>query len=261
MTKTIHFTIAGSAAGSVREIIKDRQSASLQPVNECFSIGPLFNISQPSGLHARRNYLRRVFEKIHLLSLFDEIEPHIGLIDTCQIPQKVGRIVVWCGANADEQLLLRVICANLSDVPLDVVDVGGLNRQNSQRSAVGGSNLAELAEAEHKAVCLSEDARNRLSAEWQQITSNKYLLHIFVDGEMRGVEENFYDGEIQDRYPVEFGSAARLVGEVMGQSEFLVGDTFINYRLRELVGRGVIEADDAHKQLRFMKVRRARNIL
>jgi hypothetical protein len=45
---------------------------------------------------------------------------------------------------------------------------------------------------------------------------------------------------------------------VMGRSEIQMGDTFLDYRLRELIARNVIEALDVEKQLRFVQVRRVR---
>lgn len=76
-------------------------------------------------------------------------------------------------------------------------------------------------------------------------------------GQVNGVDETFFDPMLIDLYPEEFGSAARLVGEVMGRSQIQIGDTFLDYRLRILIENGAVEARHADRQLRFVQIRRA----
>ena len=42
----------------------------------------------------------------------------------------------------------------------------------------------------------------------------------------------------------------------MGETPHLIGDSFLDYRLRELIARGEIDADDATARLASMRVRR-----
>lgn len=257
--KTVHITISGSAAGNVRELIKERQCEQLVAVGECFSVGPLFNISEASGLCARRKYLQKIFEAIHQESVFEEVVSHIGMVDIRRLTEETARIVVWCGANADEQILLRAVCANSLDLPLMIVNICTMNSAYANRSAIGASTVEELLAAERNAVLLSADARKKLSADWENLVRRHHMLHIFLDGDVIGVDETFFDPMLTDLCPEEFGSAARLVGEVMGQSQIQIGDTFLDYRLRNLINKGIIEARNSDKQLRFMQVRRSQS--
>jgi hypothetical protein len=253
--KTVHLTIAGSAAGNVREVIKGRDLHQLIAVEEWFSVGPLLDISEPGGLEARKAYLRNIFEKIQESSMFQEIESHVGICDIQRIPPDTNEIVVWCGANSDEQVLLRA-CSIWSDKPIRVVDVRNLNPDYEKRSAIGGCTIDELRLAEANGAFLSPAAVKRLAEEWRNLIKGKDLLHIFVDGELTAVSETYFDPMLIDLCPRDFGSAARLVGTVMGHSPVLVGDTFLNYRLRELIAKGIFEAVDADKHLQLMQVRR-----
>jgi hypothetical protein len=255
---TVHLALGGSAAGNVRELIKNRLSERLIRVDDIYSIGPLFNIHEERGLRARKDYLRKIFLTINEGSHFETFIPHIGLVGILRIPKDASRIVVWCGANADEQTILRAVCANLPETPLIIVDIDTSSPPACQRVAIGGCNLEELAKAEEKAVVLSADARERLAAEWRNLISEQHLLRIYSGGCVKGVSETFFDERLVDLCPEHFGSAARLVGSVMGRSEIQIGDTFLDYRLRALIAHGVIEALDVEKQLRFVQVRRAR---
>jgi hypothetical protein len=255
--RAVHVTIAGSAAGNVRELIKEREFEQLLSVEDCFSIGPLFKIPEASGLLVRKNYLRKIFDKILQPTLYEEVCSHIGVADLRRLPVEAKQIIAWCGANADEQILLRAVCSFVADIPIKVIDISTMNSINKKRSAIGGSNLAELAQAEQSAVLLSGDVRKRLTAEWESIIGAQDLLRIHLDGQVKAVEETYFDMMLEDMCPRDFGSAARLVGKVMGQSQVQIGDTFLDYRLRELIDKGAIEARHEDKQLRCMKVRQA----
>lgn len=254
---SVHVTVGGSAAGNVRELIKGREVDRLVVVEEWFSVGPLFGVSEPGGLEARRSYFRKIFEKIGWAEIFREFEPHLGTSDLYRIPAQTDHIVVWCGANAEEQILLRAVCAIWSEIPLTVVDVRNLGVDYEKRSAVGGCAIEELRRAESAAAILCPDAVERLAVEWRRFLSEEALLRLFVDGHVIAVDEAYFDSMLIELCPGNaFVSAARLVGAVMGRSPYLIGDAFLDYRLRELIAEGIIETRGGDHRLNLMQVRR-----
>lgn len=64
------------------------------------------------------------------------------------------------------------------------------------------------------------------------------------------INQYYYDNDILEHTPDEFMRAARVVGTVMGMSDQVVGDTFIDYRLRKLIEAGKIEY---RGKLRYMR--------
>jgi hypothetical protein len=256
---TVHIALAGSAAGNIRELIKARPAARLAVVDECFSIGPLFNITAPAGLQERKNYIKNLFEKTLQAAVFEDIQPHLGICDIQRIPKQADRFVVWCGANADEQILLIAVAAIFPAIPLNIPDVHGVSVKQKRRSAVGGCTLDELLLAEQRMFLPSPADRKNLLEKWAALVNDKAVLRVFSDGHVIGVEETVFDQMLNNFCPEEFGSAARLVGTVMGHSQIQITDTFLDYRLRHLIAKGDIEAGDPHQPLRFLQVRRARS--
>ena len=255
---TVHIALGGSAFGNVRELINRRPSEMVLSIDDCYSIGPLFNIAERSGIDAREAYIRQMFNKIRQPTAYEAYHPHIGLADLLNVPQDTLGFVVWCGSNADEQILLRAACANLGEIPITVADVGASDFFDRQRSAVGGCNRDTLVQTERRAILLSADEKEQLSAEWRNLISQHQLLRVFSNATIQSVGEDFFDQSLVDFCPEEFGPAAQLVGRVMGYSDLLIGDTFLNYRLRELIAQGMIDALDAETQLQHLQVRRAR---
>jgi len=256
---TVHIALAGSAAGNIRELIKARPDAQLAVVDECFSLGPLFQITAPEGLRAREHYIRALFVTTRQAAVFEEIQPHLGLGDIQWLPGAAERFVVWCGANADEQILLMAVAAMFPATPLHIPDVHGISGEQNRRSAVGGCTVEELARAEQSLSFPSQADREDLARHWETLLGSQEFLRVFADGRVIGVDETFFDPLLESFCPEEFGAGARLVGTVMGHSQVQITDTFLDYRLRQLIAKGDIEATDPHQPLRFLQVRRARS--
>jgi hypothetical protein len=152
--------------------------------------------------------------------------------------------------------MLRAACAGWQDRPLYVVEVEADSGGTVSHRAVGACTLDELRAAQQRARLLSDHARAALAADWELRLRSEHRLRIFENGQIVGCEEDLFDPLLLGACPREFASAARLVGQVMGESPHLIGDSFLDYRLRELIAHGAIEADDANARLAAMRVRR-----
>lgn len=129
---------------------------------------------------------------------------------------------------------------------------------SSPQRAVGACAVDELRVAERSARLLSVTERSVLAADWDRLLRTEHRLRIFDNGRIVGREEELFDSMLVAACPDEFAIAARVVGHVMGTSRYLIGDSFLDYRLRVLIAGGEIEADDAALRLRLMRVRRQR---
>lgn len=252
----VHFAFGGSAAGSLRELCKNRATDYVVELVDPLWIGPLRDIDQPAGLQERKRYLKQLFERILAGDLCAELEDRIGLPELAVAWPDAARAIVWCGPNADEQVLLRAACAGWHSRPLYVVDVGVGSGDDAPRPAVGACTVDELRVMEKGARPLSDAERSALTADWESLLRAEHRLRIFENGRIVGCGEELFDSMLVNACPDECCIAARVVGQVMGTSPHLIGDSFLDYRLRVLIARGEIEADDAALRLRSMRVRR-----
>ena len=256
MFDVVHYVSGGAAGGSLRALCKGRPADWVVEVLDPLAIGPLRDIDLPAGLRERRGYLRRLFERIGETELYASLAAGIGLPELGAARPDAARALVWCGPQADEQLLLRAACAGWGERPLWVVDVGAATDGKVPRRAVGACSLDELGAAEQGARRLSDAARALLAADWERQLRTEYRLRICEGDQIVGCDEALFDPRLLAACPREFASAARLVGQVMGESPYLIGDSFLDYRLRELIARGEIEAVEAEVRLPFLRVRR-----
>ncbi|MBP8283713.1 MAG: DUF1835 domain-containing protein, partial [Chromatiaceae bacterium] len=238
MFDVVHYVSGGAAGGSLRALCKCRPADWVVEILDPLAIGPLRDIDQPAGLRERTGYLRRLFERIGEMELYASLATGIGLPELGAARPDAARALVWCGPDADEQLLLRAACAGWGDRPLWVVAVGAATGGTVPHRAVGACSLDELRVAEQCARRLSDTARAALAADWERLLRTDQRLRIREGDQIVGCDEDLFDPRLLATCPGEFASAARVVGQVMAESPHLIGDSFLDYRLRELIALG-----------------------
>lgn len=106
----------------------------------------------------------------------------------------------------------------------------------------------------------------RLEWEWQEIMEQAGMLRIWRDSKVLEVPVDYYDQyllEMLDKLkpPTDdngFLKSARLIGEAIGYCEQYIGDSYFEYRLRELIYDGILEIKGVPAAMRFYSIRRKR---
>lgn len=79
---------------------------------------------------------------------------------------------------------------------------------------------------------------------WKTLQSENAPLRAVVNGQLRSVPVDFYDGFIREALaaqPVEF-QEARAIGTVLGKYQLGIGDSFVAGRIEEMIRCGELEA-------------------
>lgn len=78
---------------------------------------------------------------------------------------------------------------------------------------------------------LSPIALRMLAGRWQELKEENAPLRAVVNGEVRSVEETFYDGLIRRHLPDGETTVGRLIGEVLGRERPGIGDSWLAERI------------------------------
>jgi hypothetical protein len=253
--ETIHLVLGGSAAGTVAALVSGEAGQRVVPLDDNLSMGPLFCLDTPDGIAERRRWIKTLFKTIYADFAFDEIMNGIGLPVLDELGGREASFIIWCGPNADEQLMLRAVMAKLQGKAVKIVDVGPLQTMGHSPKAVAQCPPDALRRAFSEARTPGDRQIQSLGQEWVEQLSRTGTLRVFREGRIVDVSEDHFDAAIRAAVPPEFGIAAKVVGRVLGESEDVIGDAFINYRLRRLIEAGLIEAMNAEGHLLSMKVR------
>jgi hypothetical protein len=99
--------------------------------------------------------------------------------------------------------------------------------------------------------------------EWKQLSESRDVLRIWSNSEIKSVAEDYFDDYIIDtarklqveRNNNDFIKAGRLIGTVLEHLNQLVGDFYLEYRLRHLIGSGVFLVEGPLEAMRSYSVR------
>ena len=154
------------------------------------------------------------------------------------------KVVLWCGETAGDRLFGYMVCA-LVGRDLSVVDLaplrGVLPNPNVAALSMGhcsGENLKQLL---GNIVPLAEGEKSANAELWLKWSKSVADLRLLSNkDEIIEVDRQIFDDVILSASSGEWQPAAKVVGQVLCQIDFAVGDSFLHRRIVELASEGKI---------------------
>ncbi|WP_243734996.1 DUF1835 domain-containing protein [Paenibacillus turpanensis] len=276
----VHIVVGDSFSGGMKQALKKLGWADqhkLIPLRENYAIGPLTGLNSLEGRKARADWFRdNISEAFESYTDFEEDFQEL-LAKVENIPEQ-AQVVLWASGNACEQTGMRhaIQLLRRKRNPICVYDAAYLSskmdsdkRQDVEIDSLHSGELSpdKLTKALQRmdgSGNLSESNIQRLEEEWQDISRQEGVLRIWQDQKLVEVKANYFDSYLLEkldklRPPAaaqEFLAAPRLIGEAIGYCDQYVGDTYFEYRLRELIYDGILEIKGVPAAMRFYRVRR-----
>ncbi|MCY8758694.1 DUF1835 domain-containing protein [Bacillus haynesii] len=262
----VHIAFGESAGGSINMMLKQLgaiQEKSLIVLPELFSIGPLQKLEVKEGRVNRYQWL-----KTHLNDRFHELGERYSRFEEAvsalsAFPEQAS-VFIWTGGHAHEQTGLRFVHHILGQMNLAVFHLNTSKYFPHTRSSgeLNDENLRFMYEQGDQ-VPLTDAERRSLAEEWTALSQQTSVLRVWEDGRIKSVKEDFYDSFIigklaklqKNRAASTFINCPRLIGEVIGHLEENIGDEYIEYRILELIRKGIFEMEGVPKGMRYFSVR------
>ncbi|MCY6484208.1 DUF3658 domain-containing protein [Clostridium aestuarii] len=249
MSNYFHIAIGDSPRGTIRVYFKEHKDSKYYGETRCFrddlSTGSIYELER--NIDKRVQWFKQMFIETVELEFIKEIDKEIEENYNLElsIPED-GKIIVWHGDNVIEQTALRYLANRFKNNEIYEISVSKsvekeFNGEKYKARATGECNPEEIGKALENISLIKEDTKQMFMDEWNELRKSKSTLRILKDGKIINVDESYYDADILEYTPNEFMKAARVIGTVMGMSQQVVGDTFIDYRLRKLIEAGKIE--------------------
>lgn len=153
-------------------------------------------------------------------------------------------VVVWRGTSAGDMLFYYMVCS-LVDVALREVDLTPL-RQMLPNKNVGALSMS-VCSRENINYLLSRvqpigvEQKDEAAKQWAEWSKSVAALRVLdKTGEILEVEEEVYDEALLSLCRGEWCAAPRVVGRLLCEVDFGVGDSFLHHRLISLARRGII---------------------
>jgi len=102
----------------------------------------------------------------------------------------------------------------------------------------------------------------RIEQEWQKISKEDGLLRIWQSGEVLNVTADYYDDFLLETLEEleslsdnnGFIKSARLIGEAIGRCNQYMGESYFEYRLREMIYAGILEIKGVPAAMRYYSI-------
>jgi len=264
LSEFVHIVFGDSAAGTLKYFFQNNENQFKGEVinfREDYSIGPIYEMDTKKGIDRRIEWFKNIFKEISEDDCFNYIEE--DFIDTYQSINNIhehSKIIIWYGENTGDQVGIRYLVDLLRnrevyEVNVSESDIGEYRGREYKPRAFGECCPEEINHLILKLKEIEKEKCNCFVEEWNILKKTKENLRIFKCNKILGVDESYYDEAILSNCTFNFRKAARVIGATMGKLDQLVGDTYIDYRVRELVNSGKIEFRGSLETMRDFEVR------
>lgn len=154
-------------------------------------------------------------------------------------------VVVWRGTSAGDMLFYYMVCS-LVDAPLREVDLTPL-RQMLPNKNVGALSMSVCSKENinYLLSCVQPigvEQKDEAAKQWTEWSKSVAALRVLdKTGEILEVEEEVYDEALLALCRGEWCAAPRVVGRLLCEVDFGVGDSFLHHRLISLARQGVVQ--------------------
>ncbi len=248
MNRIKHLIYGPPAAGILKFAIRDSnlENKEIIPINDDLSNGPL------NSIESRLEFGLKI---INAIAPFDsELKdyilsgikswPHFDDYSDC-------KIIIWHSENVSEQLMLQMIVNQLRDLELHEVALHDKKSFFRNTAMYSPEQIGAFIDTE---TLISSKRKKKLIEEWNRSSVPASVLRIWQNESVMTVDETYYDCEIINNCNNNFQSASRIAGTVLGESNQSISDTWINYRIIQLVNSGKLSAKGDRNQLETMYV-------
>ncbi|HDR7518259.1 DUF1835 domain-containing protein [Bacillus mobilis] len=266
----IHIAFDDSTAGCLKHMLgqEERLEEGVVAFSEFFSIGLINKLQMNEGQLARQKWLvnnltayENYFEDEYLPRFLETME-ELHTISS-ETP-----ITIWKADNAHEHVGLCFVMAQLQNKKnIRVINTSEASKEILKKEyAIRGTgelspdSLALLQKSFAEFPYVTEEKQMEYKYEWDKLSNSTEFLRVWKENEVHSVQEDYFDQFMiecaksvgADR---EFIKAPRVIGEALGLVEQSVGDTFLEYRLKELIKQEVFEFVGSLDEMRFYSVK------
>jgi hypothetical protein len=236
------------AAGSLKYILgkKNLKNQKVVSIDDDLSYGPLDDTNK------RISFFSKVINSISPVD--EELKEYIEFrIKSWPKPDDFidCKIIILHSKNAPEQLMLKMITKQLQN--LDLYEIA-IDNEILQLRGTGAFTPEQLGTLIGTEQIISNKRKNMLIKEWDNLLLSEDILREWRDKSIVTKNETYYDNLLISQCHKDYVNAASIVGMVLGNNKQMVSDTWLNYRIIQLIEKKKILAKGDTKHLRTFEV-------
>lgn len=226
MKNVIHVCFGPSATGLLRYTLSNKRNH--EYFGEVISVDHDFSVGSINGLKTESGRLAA-----NAIALIEEIS-------------KDSKVVLWFGQNVIEKTGVCCVANHIKTKDLFKVEIPeefqDINCESMEIKAVAEIDPENLWNVFEKNITkVSNEELEYWIKCWEKLIQENENLRILKNNQIISVAEDYYDLLILNFIDKEWKSAARIIGDTLGYGEQVVSDSYIEYRLKQLIRNKLVE--------------------
>lgn len=268
LQKDIHITFSYGAQMtlSASEVLH-LEDVLLVNLEDRLNIGPICDLKK--NVEKRKSWLSDNFRGTDISNLFAEVvDKDIATIESLIANSKnISKVYLWTGLHTAE--LYEVLSAirllfhlNKLDIQFYMLDFPNIPMNLNGIEVVSPTtfNVVPIEQVKPLLASFKLIDKNEL-AKWELVwlkvlSGNSALRTIGENGQIEESDDSYYDNSLLKHCTTEFQNAARIIGYTLYDIDFSVGDSYLNWRLKQLVSTGKLESCGLLREIHEYEVRK-----
>jgi hypothetical protein len=208
--------------------------------NDDLSVGDISNCREYEG---RKEVRHNIYHNDIDYIVDNEIKKELH--DFYEMLSRENEFIIWYAHNPRDYCNLYHLVSLIKGKNIKVVEcikktVGDITFYYKWVGEVLPEDMPMLLNGARK---LNEQEKNEYSNKWETLTLENGLLRAEISGEIKTVDENYYDKLILKKVPIKSKTIVSVVGEVVGKDKPCLREWFVVWRINHLADIGCVEID------------------
>lgn len=258
--ENIHIVFGSIGRTLIDSQMIDMNKSQIISLRDILNVGPVCDIHENSNIQSRKDWLQSVFG-----IFWNPVEQDLKSIEAIvENADNIDKIFIWAGYNPSEIVSTARLIYHLSklDKPIFISNYPNIPVKSIRGDIIYPKSLAATATSQIKDVLehfklIDNNERTDWINLWEKVKLENGELWILDNkGQLTVADITYFDSFLLSNCNESFQRAARVIGETLVDTNFDVGDGYLNWRLKQLVLEEKIEAQGELLEIRDYAVRK-----
>ncbi len=220
-------------------------------IKDDYAVGPIVDIYETYGYQNRRDWWQNVLTHSPYTEQLNIVDDKLVVHQLQQLlaSDSTQEIWIWMGQNAHDVCGYYWLLPQLKNYQgkIQILYLNNLPFINEKGNIFYPSHLHQIQPSEFlkakklaRPITLSEFEID--PDEWKKLGSDNAYIRLLEGGKkLVSKEEGYFDGIILSGLTNEFQKLTKIIQNILGKLKIQIGDAFLVYRIKELIGQQKIE--------------------
>lgn len=228
--------------------------------DDILNIGPTCDINANEDIQKRINWLQKVFGANPNTPVEQDIKSIEAIVKHAD---NINSVFIWTGHCASEIISTARLIYHLSkfDKPISIANfntpVRSIHGDIIYPKALNQTATFQVKDIFEQFEIIDKSKLTDYISLWEKVKSENGELWICDNNGKINVEKtDYFDSYLLSHCNENFQKAARIIGETLVDTDFNVGDSYLNWRLKQLSLNGKIETQGKLIEIRDYEVKK-----